>query len=503
MDVLLGIDLGTESARVGLYEFDGQEIKVASESLVTTTIGAGRAIQDPLLWWDALGKASRAALEGTSNVKVAAVCVSTTSSTMVATTMNGIPTYPAIMWMDTRAWRQAHRSMDLSHDILKYSGGYNAAEWLISKAIWLRENEPEIYGKSDYIVEALDYLNYKLSNQWASSLMNSTCKSNLDPVSKSYDSDIFRQLGAQEIEQKFPTEIIAIGHAIGPISDSAALHLGILGNPVLAQGGIDAHIGMLGGGCAQPGKVFMIGGTSSVQLALTSKAVAIPGVWGPYPNVLVDGLHLLEGGQISSGSILRWFTRDILRLSPQGAEDLMHKAQHVDPASNGLLALDYWMGNRSPLRDDLLRGAVIGLSLNNTMEDIYVTLTQGIAFGTKRVLDSYAASGVNSDHIVIAGGIRHNPVWLQMTADVLGKELHLSDCENLTTLSCAISAATAIGIYPTLTSAAEVMKTSVSLILPCEDGRNRHEEKYQMYLELSSTLTPLLHKLSIQSDQSP
>lgn len=501
MEILLGIDLGTESARAGLYDFNGREIKVTGEPLTTSTLGAGRATQDPQQWWDAVGKASRASLEGLDDITVMAVCVATTSSTMVAVTKDGTPVYPGIMWMDTRAWRQAIRSKESTNSILRFSGGQNAAEWLISKSIWFKENEPDLYAKCDFIVEALDYINFKLSNQWISSLMNSTCKANLDPESKTYDSDFFQELGAIGIEQKFPSEIVPIGQSLGPISDAAALHLGIRGNPILAQGGIDAHIGMLGGGCTEPGKIFMIGGTSSVQLTLTREEVTVPGVWGPYPNVLVDGLYLLEGGQISSGSILRWLTRDVLKLNPNQAADLMKRSQSADPASNGLLALDYWMGNRSPLRDDLLRGTIIGLSLNSTVEDIYAALIQSIAFGTRHVLDTYGVSGVSSQHVVLAGGIRHNPAWLQMTADVLGMELYLSNCENLTTLSCAISAATAIGAYPSLVSAADQMKTSVTTIPPILGGRERHEEKFQMYLELGHSLGPLLRKLSLQSEQ--
>jgi FGGY-family pentulose kinase len=495
MTYLVGIDLGTEGVRVGLFDESGQQVGTASEAIRTSIPGSARAEQDPDEWWIALGRATRAVLAGVDSSGIGGLCVSTTSSTVVACTRLGIPLRPAIMWMDTRAWREAEDSKAIEHDVMRFSGGSDAAEWLAPKAAWLCRNEPEEYAKADYIVEALDFLNFRLTGEWASSLMNATCKANYDPIHRCYHSHIFSELGAEGLEGKLPDKIIRVGDPVGTLTPAAADHLGINGRPIVAQGGIDAHMAMLGGGHPHPGSVFMIAGTSNVQLALTEEILDIDGMWGPYPDALVPGLSLIEGGQISAGSILRWITRDLLQLPEDEAAKLAALPTVSPTGPSSLLVLDYWMGNRTPYRDDRLRGSVLGLSLNHSPADIYRAAVESIAFGTRNVLDSFEQAGLATDRVIVSGGIRHNPLWLQTTADVLGRPIEFCDESNLTTLAGAISAATALDRYDSLASASQSMGAQTRTVTPTPGTATGHDHKYALYLQATTALSNTLHDL--------
>ena len=186
--------------------------------------------------------------------------------------------------------------------------------------------------------------------------MNATCKWNYDSVGQRFPAELYAEFGVEGLEGKLPPEIFAVGAPIERISESARAHLGLSGRLVLSQGGIDAHIGMLGAGTIKPGEMLMIGGTSVVQLFQLDKQRPMQGFWGPYPHALIDDHWLVEAGQVSAGSVLTWFEKNLFELDAEGRVALREKAAAIPVGGTGLLTLDYFMGNRTPYREPLLRG---------------------------------------------------------------------------------------------------------------------------------------------------
>ncbi len=305
---------------------------------------------------------------------------------------------------------------------MAYSGGGDAAEWLVPKAMWLARHEPQIYAGAEVICECIDYINFMLTGRWVGSRMNATCKWNYDSVAGTLRRrSLCGVRRARSGRQAPASRSFPVGAPIERLSAAAAAHLGLSNRPVLAQGGIDAHIGMAGADTMAPGELLLIGGTSTVQLfqlpggiagrrflgALSSRArrrsLARRGRTGlgRLGAVLAVSRHVRAGRfRRSTGSCTR------RRRCPVGGA--------------GVLALDYFMGNRTPYRDPLLRGAFLGLSLGHDRAALYRAAVEGVALASANVLKRMGELGVACRRVVSSGGYAKNPLWLRATVDAMG-----------------------------------------------------------------------------------
>lgn len=498
MTLVLSFDFGTGGVRAGLFDADRRDmIATAEESYPTEFPKPGWAEQSPLKWLDAMEIACRAVLSAAGRTEVAAVCVATTASTVVAATRRGAPLRPAILWMDCRASEEAQATTNSDHPAMDYCGGSDAVEWLVPKAMWLSRNEPEIYATADVVCEALDYVNHHLTGLWVGSRMNAACKWNYDSANSTFLPEIYESFGVPDLTDKLPQHIVPVGGTIGPMQAEIASRLGLTGKPPLvAQGGIDAHIGILGAGTVEEGGMLMIGGTSVVQLVQLGAKADMNGFWGPYPNALIDDLWLVEAGQVSAGSILSWLSDTIFGLDEKGHTELIAAAMERRAGASGLLTLDFWMGNRTPYRDGDLRGAIMGLSLGHGRADIYASAVDGIALGSANIIAVLEQRGVKLDRIVVAGGICKNPLWLQSSIEAIGKPVDVVESENLTLTGAAICSLTALGHYPDLRVSAAELAVTGRQVSPDPAGVAWFQEQLGVYRETTSTLTPTFHQLT-------
>ncbi|SDP91031.1 FGGY-family carbohydrate kinase [Phyllobacterium sp. OV277] len=497
MTLVLNFDLGTGGVRAGVYDVERKTMLSLSEASYSTTYPhAGWAEQQPDEWWNALLTAGRQAVEQCGSGEIAAVCVATTASSVVVCDRNSAPLYPAILWMDCRAAKEARATEKVKHPVMAYSGGGDAVEWLVPKAMWLAEHERTIFGQADIICEALDFINYRLCGEWVGSRMNAACKWNYDSKNGAFVSEIYEALGVPELQNKLPQRIVPVGDTIGSLKPEIAAALGVTSSPLLAQGGIDAHIGVLGAGTVAAGGMLIIGGTSVVHLTHLKEQGNVTGFWGPYPNALVDGLWLVEAGQVSAGSILNWFSSKIFGLDEQGHRDLIREASAVSKQNSGLLTLDYWMGNRTPYRDADLRGAILGLSLGHNRADIYSSAVDSIALGSANVIAVLEERGVSVERIVMAGGICKNALWLQATIDAIGRPVHVAGDDNLSLIGTAVCCAHALGLFPDLISASEACAAPTREVHPDPVRGQRYRDTIGLYRDTTETLMPTLHTLS-------
>lgn len=497
MTLVLNFDLGTGGVRAGVYDVERRTMLSLSEASYSTIYPrAGWAEQQPEEWWNALLRAGRQAVEQCGSTEIAAVCVATTASSVVICDRESMPLYPAILWMDCRAAKEARATEKVEHPVMAYSGGGDAVEWLVPKAMWLAEHEPAIFDEADIICEALDFINYRLCGAWVGSRMNAACKWNYDSKNGTFVPEIYEALAIPALQDKLPQRIVPVGDAIGSLKPDVAAALGIASQPLLAQGGIDAHIGVLGAGTVAAGGMLIIGGTSVVHLTHLKEQGNVTGFWGPYPNALVDGLWLVEAGQVSAGSILNWFSSTIFGLDEQGHRDLIRQASVVSAQDSGLLTLDYWMGNRTPYRDADLRGAILGLSLSHDRADIYSSAVDSIALGSANVVAVLEERGVSVERIVMAGGICKNPLWLQATIDAIGRPVHVASDDNLSLIGTAVCSAHALGLFPDLIAASEACAAPAREVQPDPVRSRRYRDTMALYRDTTETLTPALHALS-------
>lgn len=491
----LAIDIGTEGARAGVFDGSGTRVAGASAGYETHYPAPAWAEQDPTDWWRAAVQASRIALAEAGVRMIAAVSVATTASSVVVVDESGLPLRPALLWMDGRASAEAEETSHSGHPALKFSGGSDSAEWLVPKAMWLARNEPHIFAAAHRIAESVDYLTFKLSGRWVGSRMNATCKWNFDHRESNLPADLYRELGVAGLEDRLPEEILAVGATAGELTTEAAAQLGLLPGGLVITGGIDAHLTLvsLWGHSANP--VAVVAGTSNAFIAELEDPVFSPSVWGPYPGALREDRWLIEGGQISAGASLSWLSERVLGVPRERVGDLARRALKTAPGSHGLTVLDHFMGNRTPLRDARLRGAVLGLTLSTSPEDLYRATGEAVAYGTRQVLESFAAVGVDTTQTYFSGGIRHNPLWLQTTADVLGQPLKLVAGENLTTRALAMLGVSAVS-GESIAEVANRFTPKYSVIEPDRDAIAPLDEGYVRYCETTTLLTETSHRLA-------
>ncbi|MEO3873377.1 FGGY-family carbohydrate kinase [Nonomuraea sp. B12E4] len=499
MAAFLALDLGTEGARAAVYGVDGALMGAGEHSYPTCFPRPGWAEQDPDDWWRASVHATRQALAEAGGPPIDGVAVATTASTVAVLDRHGRPLRPALLWMDGRAGEESARTSQAGHPVLRYSGGRDAVEWLVPKAMWLARHEPETYRAAARITEAVDYMVWRLTGRWAGSRMNAVCKSNYDPRGTGHPHDLYEALGIGDLGGKLPDEIVPVGDPVGPLGGPARAELGITGPATVVSGGIDAHLSLLAIGGAREGRVSIVCGTSNAFVTEIAEPVFPATVWGPYPDALHTGRWLVEGGQVSAGSVLAWTGEKLIGRPRAEIGGLIKAAAELPPAGHGLIVLDYFMGNRTPLRDPRLRGAVLGLTLASSPEQVYRAAVEGVAYGTRQVIDSFTDGGIAVEEIFLSGGIQRNELWLQATADVLGRPVHLVTGDNLTLRACSVLAAAGSGRHTSLAEASARYAPRVRTVEPVAAHAQAYRAGYADYREATAATAELSHRLSARS----
>ncbi len=199
MSLLLRLNFGTGGIRVGLFDPERRVVvATAEETYATTHPHPGWAKQSPEDWWEALGSACRRTMEMAGHPTVAGIAAAITASTVVACRHDGTPLRPALLWMDCRAGAEASRTGASTHPVMARSGGSDAAEWLVPKAMWLAAHEPEVYAAAGILCECLDWVNFRLTGRRVGSRMNATCKWNYDSEAGRFHSGLYQAFGRRD-----------------------------------------------------------------------------------------------------------------------------------------------------------------------------------------------------------------------------------------------------------------------------------------------------------------
>lgn len=503
--LFLGLDVGTQSVRAALFASDGRALAIASSPLHTTFPRPTWAEQQPEQWWNGLCEAVPACLAkaNASADQVAAIAVDATSCTVLAVDTDGVPLRPALMWMDTRAYREAQRVSASGAPVLRFAGRNVSPEFGIPKALWLREHEPETYERAAVICECLDWVNFRLTGRWVACRNNATCKWSYIPSEGGWPSDLLARLNASDLGERWPGGDAAPlhpGEQIGPLSADAAAALGLRSGTPVVQGAIDAHAAAVGMNTLQPGQLGIILGSSTCHMAMSDVGVFGTGSWGPYPDAIMPNLWTLEGGQTATGSIVRWVEQTAG--NGRSLEELDVAAASVGPGAGGLLALDYWQGNRSPRQDPLARGVFIGLTLSHDAGHMLRAVYEATTFGTRHILEDMVAHGFSPREMVISGGGAQSKLWLQLHADICGLPVVLTAEPEATALGSAICAAVGAGAFPDLRAAANVMVHEQARIEPNQEHRARYDTLYERYLSTYDQLKPIMHALALENESS-
>lgn len=380
------------------------------------------------------------------------------------------------LWKHHAAQPHADRINALAHaraeTWMPRYGGKISSEWMLAKALQILEEAPEIYAAADRILEAADWVIWQLSGVETCNTCTAGYKANFQDGQ--YPSHEF--LGALNpgfadfASTKLSSKLDALGARVGGLSAQAAAWTGLSEGIAVAVANVDAHVAVPAANAVQPGQMVLIMGTSTCHIMNGATLAEVPGMCGVVDGGVSPGMFGYEAGQSGVGDIFGWFVKH--GVPPEyhnAARDsgldihahLTSLAQTQAPGEHGLIALDWWNGNRSVLVDTELSGMMIGMTLATRAPDMYRALIESTAYGTRTIIEAFEASGVPVKELVIAGGLIKNKMLLQIYADVTGRELSVAASHQGPALGSAIYAAVAAGVYPDIYAAASVMGKSI------------------------------------------
>ena len=516
--LVIGVDGGTESIRACCFDAEtGHAVgRPCASPYETHHPNPGWAEQDPEDWYECMGKSVRGAMdsldEQNGEYEICCICVDTTCCSVVALDENNVPLRNCLLWMDARSASQTEQIMEKCRNdpaLQVNCGGEGpiSAEWMTPKALWMRQNEPDVWQDAKTICEYQDFINFKMTDEMCASSCNAATRWHWDgeeclkpptPEDKHPGRPIslYEKLEIPELADKLPQRCIPMGELVGSLTKEASEHLNLPEGTPVAQGGPDAFVGMVGLGCTRPGQLCLITGSSHLHCVVSSKSSTAPGTWGAYQGAPLPGICFAEGGQSSTGSIIRW-ARNILGREEVSYKELDEDASAIPPGCDGLVALETFQGSRTPVTDPLQRGALLGLTLSHTRAHIWRALLESVCFGTKACLEGLEQAGHGCDEIVIAGGSTRSNLWLQMHADVTGKPVVVCEFVDAPLLGCAILASVNAGVHENVNKAIECMVRKSKTVMPSSTVSKTYEELYhRVYKGLGNATRPVAHAIA-------
>jgi len=518
----IGVDYGSLSGRAVLVDTsDGREVasaelayphQIMDRELPTgERLGADWALQHPQDYLDVLDATLPKLASAVDPADIVGIGLDCTSSTVLPVFADGTPLCMTEafahqphayikMWKHHGGQPQAQRMTELAlqrHEPwLKRYGGRVNAEWLFPKLLETLEEAPEVYHAMAHYVEAADWLVWQLCGRQtrsAACLGYKTFYTGVFP-----DRSFFRELNPafeNVVAEKISGPIIPLGACAGGLSVQAAARFGLRPGIAVAAGNIDAHVCVPAAGICEPGRLLAIVGTSTCHIVMGERAVPVPGMSGAVQDGVLPGYVGYEAGQSSVGDQFHWFENNCVppRLHAEAAAQgitvqglLTQRAARLHPGQSGLMALDWWNGNRSVLADADLTGLLLGMTLQTTPEEIYRALLESTAYGARVILENYRDSGVPIEQFYASGGVaRKNALAMQIYADVLQMPVRVPDAAQGPALGSAIFAAVAAGVHPSPAAAARAMGAECQTVYePIPEHVAVYEALYQEYKQL-------------------
>lgn len=385
-------------------------------------------------------------------------------------------------------------------------GGKISPELMAPKVMETLIEAPEIYNTASKFIEAGDWITSVLTNSDKRSCSMAGYKMWWNREEGYPDNEIFKLINPEFenfVSEKLSGEVCNIGEKAGSLSKVWAKRLGLNEGIAVAPAIIDSHAGFSGSGICKEGQMMMVLGTSSVMLALSRQPYSGNGIMGGVRGAIVPGYYALESGIASVGDLFLWYINNNVPADYKEEAKERHmnlyellnsKAEMIRPGESGLLALEWWNGNKTPHVDSSLSGVIAGMTLSTKPEHIYRALIEATAFGTREIMELYESKGVRIDCIAASGGISiKNPFIMQVYADILNKEIFVSTCTQTAALGsamyAALSAGSACGGFNTYNEAVSNMKQEKEILYkPNKKNIEKYRELYFLYKSFSDII---------------
>lgn len=523
-----GYDFGTLSCRITVSDRSTGETVyeagvdyphgVISQQLPESDVvlGLDWALQDPEDYLEVMTQLTRMALEKVAPEEIAAIGTDFTNCTVVALGADGRPlcmqenfrqtphAWPKL-WKHHAAQPYAKRIEEIltaeNVDWFPLYGRNVSSEWLFPKVLQVYEEAPEVYAAAGTFLEAADYIPYWLTGNLVRNSATLGVNAFYEEGRGFPQKELLEKFspGFSGVLDKLTGPVKPVGSRAGTLTPQAAERLGLLPDTVVAVGHGDSEIAAAGLGVTESGSMLMVMGTSTCYQMMHRNKIAFDGVCAIVRDGMIPGLVAYESGQPAVGDTFAWFADNMLPQQYQkaAADEGMSVLAYMDrlcgqlkAGESGLVALDWFNGNRSVLMNYGLRGVIAGLSLASRPEEIYRSLIEATAFGARRIFDSYTQAGVGIEKVYAAGGLaRKSPVTMQIYADILNRPITATSISNSSSLGAAVCAAVALeeetGTYEAFRRVCgRMIHYDAAVYRPDPKAAATYEKLYQVYLEL-------------------
>ena len=510
--LVVAVDVGTGSARAGVFGSDGRMLARREQSIRMNRNGADFAEHDSEDIWSAVCAAVRGAVDaaGARPEAVKGISFDATCSLVlrgkrgeqISAAVSGEPSWDTIVWLDHRALKEADECTATGHKVLDHVGGVMNPEMQIPKLMWVKRHLPQTWVALGLAFDLADFLSWKATGSTARSQCTLTCKwTYLAHEKEAWQRDFLGAVGLDDLVEiaGLPARADAAGTDLGSLTPDAAAALGLAPSCRVGAGLIDAYAGALGvlGAYADDADALqshlaLVAGTSSCVMTFSRDLRFVPGFWGPYKGVVFPDLWMFEGGQSATGGLLD----HVIRVHAAGGEPTAERhleiirrigelrAEQGDELARRLHVLPDFHGNRSPLADPHALGVLSGLTIDASFDGlchIYWRTAVSIALGIRHILEALGKNGLQISTLSVTGGHLNNPLLTELYADATGCTMVVPASEDATLLGTAMVAAVAAGIHGDLASAGRAMHRAGRARRPDAQAARRFDVDYEVF----------------------
>lgn len=523
----IGIDFGTLSGRAVLVNVKtGQEIASAvyeyPHGVMDEKLPSGRelghdwALQHPQDYIDVLANTIPAVLKDADIAPSDVIGVGTdfTACTLLPVKADGTPLCFLPEFKDNphayvKLWKH-HAAQDKANALNRIAkergeswlanyGGKISSEWVFPKIWEVLDEAPEVYEAADRFIEAADWIIWQLTGKETRNSCTAGYKAIWNKRTGYPSKDFFKALDPRlenVVDEKLSRDILPVGTKAGEIDERASKLTGLEVGTAVAVGNVDAHVCVPAVGIDSPGKMLAIMGTSTCHMVMGTEEIPVPGICGVVEDGILPGYFGYEAGQSCVGDHFAWFIDNCLPASyyedaKRQDKDiyayLREKAQEQKPGESGLVALDWWNGNRSILVDVDLTGMMLGMTLQTKPEEMYRALIEATAYGTRIIIENFREHGVPVNEFYASGGIsQKDPMTMQIYADVINMPIKIAGTTQGPALGSAIFASVAAGKerggYDSVFDAIKVMaKVSDNIYKPIPENVKIYDKLFAEY----------------------
>ncbi|SDX71083.1 xylulokinase [Paenibacillus sp. CF384] len=499
MSLLMGIDIGTSSVKSMVMDTSGRVLGFAQMEYDINIPVSGYAEQNPDDWWELVKKTSAQAImkAGIDGGALAGIGFSGQMHGLVALDKEGQVLRPSIIWCDQRSIPQKDEleSRITTEQLGNMVKNSVSTGFLILSLLWMKENEPDLYSRIDRVMLPKDYVRYRLTGEMGTDTTDASGTSAYDTASLHWSEPLMSLVG---IDSKLFPAVGKPWEIAGYVAKQAESESCFKAGTPVVFGGADQAMQAVGNGIIESGDLSVTIGTGGQLFTTIDQPVYDKRLrTHTFVHAVPDRWYLL-GATMSAGLSLKWLSSQVLKNSDYKALD--RKAKEVPAGSDGLLFLPYLAGDRTPHMDPHASGMFIGLKLNHNDAHLIRAVLEGVCYSLRDGVEIIRSLGVDLKRIIISGGGAKSPLWSQILADVLNRDVYVSTTEEQACVGASIMAGVGVKLYDSVEQACKtIVKLRENPVQPNPGNHAVYDRQYAVYTKLyehNRDLFPMLNTIT-------